>query len=1222
MRAAVNSLSLGASTNLALMAPIKPGLVPDCFETISHVDRLQRLLNALNASRTNAREGELRLPVLPDAIGRFRVIRHFRYAIWPRRTGTPGAEPSQSYLTLNVGFDGGFEPYMRVIYDDIGPLLDALLCHCEGYPGARRSTFDDYCRWVRQHELSEGTFYTDAESGAETTAADARHLARLERAQREAADAEAADLAAATLALTPLERELAQAMQTVFAEFWAFRQGGPKPPSMVLPLRTLKGLYRLATLFPAPRAAPSSGLRDDWVLRGFAGLVLGDLVGVFSALMADPVVPVLLKQALRDEVQWLTGPTYPARSPSGRLTFNAKALQNSILNRTDPVTHGALVLLQVADAQQAAATLASLRPLCDQPANGSGVRHLVALTAQGLRALGASDAELDAWAPEFVEGMEARSSILGDVRGNHPNQWRRPKRWQRGAAGSDRIDLSQVHVAVLLRCIDITTPRDSLHPQLKIVAEALGSNTGLRLLAVEELHAREAANGGVMREAFGFADGLSQPKPVQQQPGQTLGTDEVLPGELVLGHVNGHRDEPYPARPNAWLDNGSYLVLRKLRQYPERLDGVLQSHPSPNDIKARMMGRRQDGTPLVPGYKADQNGFDYKADPEGRHCPFQSHVRRANPRDGRPYTPRILRRGMAYGAAPPAGPEAERGILFMAYCGSIAEQFETLQGWIAGGNSSGVSSAQSDPLLGVPRPGEKRSFRYVETSGGKAVVRRVDLGDQPFVELQWGLYLFVPSLEGLTALPRLGGAPAVAAAAPAPGPAVPPVAEPASPLLGANSLQAWRERLEDQDRSPAVWAALRNQGKGRFHAVGYGTLVSDRDDVLAVLRDDGRAYSVKGYEHRMRAGIGLNYLGLDPATGHDQQAAAVNPGIQAINESQAHEASLKVGRRVLAGFGQLAMPAGSGQDGHGLRVPVDLVSFSETALAGLCALWFGLPDGQLMVAGGVAEGDPQEQGPPRCPAHAYAASRTIFSPHPNEITVERSQRQGPRMLQAVTTLLAQVRQGQRQPTPLVRDSIAALDQAFQVDPAKIPPGHDAMVAGNLAGLVLGFAPTVHSNLMRVLRSWVEDGSLWTQQQRLADALATLAVKPPAAAEFTAAKEGLRGPLMQTLRRCPLPETLWRSPVVNGKPVPEAADVHSDRRLVLGIRSLMTDPTVDDTMMFGGSRTDPNWQTPHACPGQAMGVGVMLGLLHALLDAGTLRPTGSSVLLVLTPPQPD
>ena len=57
----------------------------------------------------------------------------------------------------------------------------------------------------------------------------------------------------------------------------------------------------------------------------------------------------------------------------------------------------------------------------------------------------------------------------------------------------------------------------------------------------------------------------------------------------------------------------------------------------------------------------------------------------------------------------------------------------------------------------------------------------------------------------------------------------------------------------------------------------------------------------------------------------------------------------------------------------------------------------------------------------------------------------------------------------------------------------------------------------------------------------------------------------------------------------------------------------------DELAFGGS-LDPDSPIHgrHACPGYGMGVGVLLALLSALFDAGTLRPTGSPVLLMLTP----
>jgi hypothetical protein len=56
-------------------------------------------------------------------------------------------------------------------------------------------------------------------------------------------------------------------------------------------------------------------------------------------------------------------------------------------------------------------------------------------------------------------------------------------------------------------------------------------------------------------------------------------------------------------------------------------------------------------------------------------------------------------------------------------------------------------------------------------------------------------------------------------------------------------------------------------------------------------------------------------------------------------------------------------------------------------------------------------------------------------------------------------------------------------------------------------------------------------------------------------------------------------------------------------------------------LFGGDyfadKSSGRWGV-HACPGSKLGLGVMLALAAGLMDAGTLRPTGSPVLLMLTP----
>src|SRR5438105_1975037 len=50
----------------------------------------------------------------------------------------------------------------------------------------------------------------------------------------------------------------------------------------------------------------------------------------------------------------------------------------------------------------------------------------VALTFEGLRALGVPQASLDSFAPEFQQGMAARARHLGDVGESAPEYWEKP----------------------------------------------------------------------------------------------------------------------------------------------------------------------------------------------------------------------------------------------------------------------------------------------------------------------------------------------------------------------------------------------------------------------------------------------------------------------------------------------------------------------------------------------------------------------------------------------------------------------------------------------------------------------------------------------------------------------------------------------------------------------------------------------------------------------------
>ncbi|SEA90194.1 Dyp-type peroxidase [Variovorax sp. YR216] len=1207
MRTKVTGGELGGLTNLAVLAPVKTGFI-EGLETMTYVDRLHRLLDALNEARQNLKEATLVDPQFPDALGRFGILRNFRYAVVPPDSpiaadGTPG----RYRLSLNVTFDGGWEPYMRVIYRDIGFLLDALFCHCDGYPGSKTSNYDTYCRWVRANEQMAGLFFADSS----VTSSDQSYLEHIERIQRETAEPAQADRLIAGYGVKPtvLQIREGQAEAVAHPEAAAFTS-----------LRALKGLYRLSPLF--------TSTTERRILLRFTREVLKDFNEILPRLHDHPLFHVIA-DAAKEELAWFLGGEKDAgnAAPPDDSFTPTDAVQAGIVGDRGSATHGCLVLLRVQDPNKAVAWLQEA-PISGHGAqDADGIRRNVAFTYAGLRALGFSAEQLDPLPREFMDGMESRAGLLGDVRANHPDFWPRPERCDENLKTdpNSRVDLSTVHVAFMMRLTDDKPESASaaLHPQLAgAISRLTPASVGMQVVAVQPTRSWREGSNANGREHFGFLDGFSQPglKKVEPPP---LPRDTVPPGDLFLGRDNSLGDRPDPkSAPPALLQDGTFLVVRKLRQHLDHLHAALDSHLKDKglgdeDAKAKrkqailekMMGRRQDGTPLVA--PASGNDFDYDKDADGRQCPFHAHVRRANPRDGREPMPRIVRAGMSYGerldanadpkANPGAAPNADRGIVFMAYCASISEQFEVIQRWIAGGNSSGVSSAQADPFLAVPKPGDRRTFRCLE-SGSPNDILRVDLGDKPFATLQWGLYLFVPSMDALRHLAALRRQPATSAAT-----VLPPIWPPAT------ALDHWRQRLEDPDPERSVsantWMQVRQEG-GYKDARPYGLLVGLQADVLRILQDKGEKYSVQGYGHRMAASLGHNHLGMDADTGHAVQGPVINKAIEAITEREAFDLTFAIVDKVLKGIMEFAVPNPDGSK----RAPVDLVTLAEKVLAALCTKWIGLPEpsavpgqpGNLMEVGGREPGNPQ---PPRCPGNFFSASHFIFNPHPRPETVETGKVQGKAVLDAVKQLLDRKK-------PLGKLARSIVDGLQKVEAIK-PEERQKVIARSISGVLLGFPPTVYGNYLRTMETWTREKSLWEYQQRLADLKTT--VSDP----YERARRALRGGVMSTMRKRPVPEQLWRCPVVNGQVVgARDGEPGEDQRVVLGIASALTDAAAPDEMMFGGSR-DPSSSvaTEHACPGYGMGVGVMLGLIAGLFEAGTLRPTGSPVLLMLTQQRP-
>lgn len=897
-----------------------------------------------------------------------------------------------------------------------------------------------------------------------------------------------------------------------------------------------------------------------------------------------------------------------------RLRLDARLLQAGILNSPKaPAGHfvrGALLLARVIDAAGARKWLQASGLITD----GSIIDLVddrvvctVAITYSGLQALKVHKLHLASLPAEFAQGMEVRAGTLGDLRINHPLQWNRPRPWKKDPQGAP-IDLPLVHLVIQLRTREAADEqvdnRSTLLPRLeKWIADHL--TAPIEVLAVEPTWSRPSAPGEpASRDHFGYVDGISQPTLTPSAP-NIFWDDAVKTGELLLGWVNDRGDgpldtpdgAPVPASPE-WLDQGTFLVVRKIRQYVDRFDALVEraagalvaggSAPSIEQarelVRAKLIGRHTDGTPLMAQRGPGFNDFDFRYDADGAQCPFASHVRRANPRAAagrRP--PRIVRRGMSYGH------QDERGVLFMAYNASIAEQFEVIQRWLTGGNSSGVSSSEPDPLLGVPRVGEPAVFRFAH---GDRVIR-VDLGDQAICKLEWGLYAFVPPMDLLENLGDL---------------VEPPVAQPSKPEAPAPVTQEEaltnrvKAEFEDDVSRFARWGQLRREKSG-VEKIGHTVIVGRLDLVKKVLEDPGSTYSVSGYGERMKATLGPSPFGEDhavPNVGHRREfVGVVKKAIgDSVTEKDAYETAFQsVSRGLtsrLADAKALGMPAAS----------VDVIDLGIDLIADLCQKWFGsVYDDGVTERGGL---DPTAERA-RCPGHFLAMGRNVFSAHPNKTVQKLAVRQAADLKKSVAKWVDGAANSRS--APVLRAVLDSLEKNIG----------DEERYGTAANVMLGLPPTLLGTWGKVLRAWIGDRCLWRLQYDLL-LLRPRPVDPDhldaVRMDHDVASRALQSSLILTMAADPVADGIWRTVAQSHKL--DGVQVCKDDVVWLGLGAALADApgTVEEArnLLFGGVESG----APHACPGRGLAIAALLGALAALLLAGQWTPTASPTTLNLKP----
>lgn len=1252
----IKTPSLAASTELLVMAPIRRGFVPS-LDTITYKSRAKLLLKMLHGGRQSQHEYRP-LRAMSDAVERVGVIRSLRVAV------VEGRSDIDDRILLSVHFDGSYEAYVRTIWQRAARLLDLIFCNADGYVTGWDRPFDDWNAWIRSVQVSTPFFY--ATPGL--TYPDQTYLQMLERRDRGGTD----DELRRTQIAVPTAEEIAWSI--VVRKMDPTKRADKEPATGPMAgtevfrqnLSALAGIYKLAEWY-------LPGTPDGSVLRNAAHEVLPQLRDMF---LSDPnglgasaggVGGDRLAKALAWFIEGLesvpptrAGTPLPKKAPSPDPEGD---VQGGILEPYVGVTDAVMLLVAFDGAQGAATLLGGLGATSETysatPTNKVFVN--LALTHDGLRVCGLTQAELEQWPLEFRQGMSARAGLLGDLRWNHPRRWTLPR--YNGALVPDPyrddsalppVPLESVHAIIQLRLrpaegSERRTVRDVL---ADAVREFYPEFAGIRLLSVQWLERQIEAKTFV--DHFGYTDGHSQPD-LGRNPDQTsLYSNQVHLGEVLVGYTNAadrEQDQVINQDPQtrALMRNGSFLAVRKLRQRAAAFRAAVaaaQKHTGIDEkiIRAHMMGRwpadagQDAGKPLAPLGEGGINDFSYREEDEDNITPLTAHIRRANPREvtepndypkpapgGR--TPRIVRRSLPYG--PPVDLEkpdnADRGLMFMAYGASLAEQFEVIQGWLAGGNSARSYSGAGCPFLGVPEAGRERDFRFLSVNQ-KTVHMSLDGSDdlgtepEPLVTLQWGLYAFAPSHSAQALLAKRASG-AVAATA------LPWSTSRGQVLIdqlrrvednegAAAGTVAWKAALEDPDSaarfdSASIWAAVRAL-RGGVLRIPYGILVAAPDLVDAVLKDETR-YTVDGYRRRLvAAGMGPIYLGRDASDPeYARLSTACNVEIQSIPSEEGYRIARKAAGDLLGGWIKHTIAIAEQNGEKTWELSLDSRDLIAGTLATLGEAWFGLDDRtkaknadgieRALFQRGAMDWQWRPGDPVYYPGHFTAASRATFQAEPSNQVAELAAEHGTALSAALRSLIE-------------KKGVAAFDHA-RVSKAVLKSFWSTepdVAVQNIAGALMGLLPTTEGILRRVLPEWTRAGTLLELAGRASGRDLE---------DWTVAEELLSGPLREAIKFRPVPEQVWREAKVahrvggaTGEPVKPG------EKLIIGQVStlhaqLEHGDTTDVFAAFGGKRGEG--QPTHACPGYDAAVGAMMGLMSATLvrDEGQLATSTSPGVLV-------
>jgi Dyp-type peroxidase family len=263
----------------------------------------------------------------------------------------------------------------------------------------------------------------------------------------------------------------------------------------------------------------------------------------------------------------------------------------------------------------------------------------IGFTFRGLLALKLPTRTLQCFPEEFIEGMECRAPILGDVLDSDPKCW---DPFWRDALKDSR---TEVHIWVSFSAAMNAdgTPVDALAEWTKWLNDLavdgvtlLGGHGGDPTRYWQDSRAIMAElSGGLIapqpQEHFRYRDGISDPTFRGQfdaeDPAAVIGAGKIAAGnydeakswspleagEFILGQVDEGQELPVATRPASFARNGSFMVWRKLRQNVDVFNaemrrqadlwkaatGVSDDEEAFETVCAKLVGRWRSGISLM-----------------------------------------------------------------------------------------------------------------------------------------------------------------------------------------------------------------------------------------------------------------------------------------------------------------------------------------------------------------------------------------------------------------------------------------------------------------------------------------------------------------------------------------------------------------------------------------------------------------------------------------------